>query len=114
MADYIQFQGPDGMIDFRETQADWDSYLKSMSRESEWADAVVLVAMAHMLRRDILVVTSSPQGTSQDQTIQWIVGDMTGRGEPPLMFGHVHERHYRSLGMFPTLFLFTFHDIIFI
>ena len=114
ISDYIRFQGQGGMIDFKAPQANWDSYLESMSREREWADAGILVAMAHMLRRDILVVTSSPQGTSQDQTLQWIVGDMTRNGEPPLMLGHVHERHYRSLGMFPTLFLFRYHDIIFI
>ena len=67
-----------------------------MSRVGEWADAVVLVAMAHMLKRDILVVTSSPEGTG-DKAVQWIVGDSNFK-ETPIRLGHVWELHYVSLG----------------
>ena len=92
------FQGPDGVIDFRSyIQSDWNTYLDSISRDGEWADAVVLVAMAHMLRRDILVVTSSPEGTG-DKAIKWIVGDSNFKGTP-IRLGHVWEQHYISLGI---------------
>ena len=72
-----------------------------MSRDGEWADAVVLVAMAHMLKRDILVVTSSPEGKG-DKALQWIVGDIHFTGTP-IRLGHVWEFHYMSLSMFITL-----------
>ena len=68
-----------------------------MSRDGEWADHVVIVAMAHMLRRDILVVTSSPEGAG-DKAVQWIVGNMNFKGTP-IRLGHVWELHYMSLGM---------------
>ena len=68
-----------------------------MSKDGEWADAIVLVAMANMLKRDILVVTSSPEGAS-DQAYQWIVGDKHFSGTP-IRIGHVWELHYRSLGI---------------
>ena len=68
-----------------------------MSRDGEWADHVVLVAMAHMLKRDILVVTSSPEG-KDDKAVQWIVGDVNFKGTP-VKLGHVFEFHYVSLGM---------------
>ena len=67
-----------------------------MSKDGEWADAVVLVAMANMLKRDILVVTSSPEGTG-DQSYQRIIGDVNFQGTP-IRLGHVWELHYRSLG----------------
>ena len=66
-------------------------------RDGEWADHVILVAMANMLKRDIMVVTSSPEGTD-NKAIQWIVGDLDFKGTP-LRLGHVSELHYISLGM---------------
>ena len=112
-------QGPDGLIDFRSyIQSDWNTYLESMSRDGEWADHVVLVAMAHMLRRDILVLTSSPEGTG-DKVVQWIVGDVNFKGTP-IRLGHVWEQHYLSLGMSSKVllnasnwdnFLFKLHAI---
>ena len=91
-------QGPDGVIDFTSyIQSDWNTYLKSMSRDGEWADHVILVAMAHMLKRDILVVTSSPEATD-DKALQWIVG-VSNFGGMPIRLGHVWEQHYMSLGM---------------
>ena len=95
---YLFLQGPDGVVDFMlHVQSDWNTYLDSMSRDGEWADAVVLFAMAHMLKREILVVTSSPEGTD-DKAIQWIVGDVNFKGTP-IRLGHVWELHYISLGM---------------
>ena len=57
-------QGPDGPIELPANvlDSDWDTYCRDMARDRQWADAVVLVAMAHMLNRDIVVITSSPQG----------------------------------------------------
>ena len=93
-------QGIDGVIDFTSyIQSDWNTYLESMSRDGEWADHVVIVAMAHMLKRDILVVTSSPEGAG-DKAMQWIVGDANFKGTP-IRLGHVWELHYVSLGMKP-------------
>ena len=67
-----------------------------MSKDGEWADAVVVCAMARMLKRDILVVTSSPDGRD-DQACQWIVGMENFKGTP-IKLGHVWELHYMSLG----------------
>ena len=39
-----------------------------MSRDGEWTDASVLVAVTRMLKRDILVVTISPKGTGTKLT----------------------------------------------
>ena len=90
-------QGPDGSIDFKSyIQSDWNTYLQSMSKDGEWADAIVVSAMARMLKRDILVVTSSPDGRD-DQANQWIVGEANFQGTP-IKLGHVWELHYKSLG----------------
>ena len=90
-------QGSDGTVDFKSyIQLEWNAYLASMSKDREWADAVVLCAMARMLKRDILVVTSSPEGTG-DQTFQRIVGEKNFKGSP-IKLGHVWELHYESLG----------------
>ena len=90
-------QGPDGPIDFRSyTQPEWNTYLASMSKDGKWADAIILVAMAYMLKRDILVVTSSPEAT-EDRIFQWIVGEVNFKGTP-IRLGHVWELHYKSLG----------------
>ena len=68
-----------------------------MSRNGQWADSVVLVAMANMLHRDIMVVTSSPESIG-DQAYYRIVGDIDSRGLEPIRLGHVWELHYMSLG----------------
>ena len=68
-----------------------------MSEDGEWADAVVVCAMARMLERDIMVVTSSPDGKDDDQAYQWIVGVENFKGTP-IKLGHVWELHYKSLG----------------
>ena len=96
----LYLQGPDGPIDYRSfVTSDWNEYLKRMSEceNPEWADGVIVMAMAHMLKRDILVVTSSPQGTDES-AIQWIPGVENFKGTP-IRLGHVWELHYESLGM---------------
>ncbi|XP_072050658.1 uncharacterized protein [Amphiura filiformis] len=93
-----QIQGPDGVIDFRSyVPSDWTSYLVSMSKDGKWADAVILVAMARMLERDIMVVTSSRSSTDDEAYLQWIVGDVQYKGVTPIRLGHVCEVHYVSL-----------------
>ena len=84
------------MITLSDIKPDWNDYLEEMSKDGEWADALFLVATAHMLKRDILVVTSSPQGIG-DADCHWIVGDIDFSGIP-IRLGHVWELHYRSLG----------------
>ena len=66
-----------------------------MAKTGEWADALVVVAMAHMLQHDILVLTSSPQ-TSDQQFFHWIYGAPNFIGQP-IMVGHEYEFHYHSL-----------------
>ena len=66
-----------------------------MAKTGEWADALVVVAMAHMLQHDILVLTSSPQ-TSDQQFYHWIYGAPNFIGQP-IMVGHEYEFHYHSL-----------------
>ncbi|XP_072036646.1 uncharacterized protein [Amphiura filiformis] len=90
-------QGPDGEINFLATQPDQDEYLESMAKDGEWADHIIIVAMANMLQHDILVITSSPQGTDTSQNeLVWIVGTPNFEGKP-IMLGNEWDTHYRSL-----------------
>ena len=81
------------MPDFHD---DWCEYLDRMGTEGEWADASVILGMARMLERDILIVTSSPNGTSESD-MSWVVGKMNYSGIP-ILLGHEWEKHYISLG----------------
>ncbi len=74
-----------------------------MQQDGEWADHVILVATAHLLRRDIMVVTSSPQSQG-DQMVCWIrcAASFTGQ---PIMLGHLWEWHYQSLQTARKLFV---------
>ena len=72
-----------------------DEYCDTMAKRGTWADHVVVVNMAKMLKRDILIVTSAPS-TSGDDCLTWVIGDTTGK-EAPLLIGHEWESHYHSL-----------------
>ncbi|XP_072041405.1 uncharacterized protein [Amphiura filiformis] len=88
-------QGPDGTIDFTQLYPDWNGYCDEMAQNGNWADHVVLVATAHHLRRDIMVVMSSPQ--SQDDQTVCRIGSGSHFGGNPIMLGHLWELHYQSL-----------------
>ncbi|KAL3889413.1 hypothetical protein ACJMK2_001757 [Sinanodonta woodiana] len=73
----------------------FDDYCSRMARDGEWADHVVVVAMARMLQMDIMIVTSSPSSGPEDNIV-WVVGK-TAFQENPILLGHVWESHYISL-----------------
>ena len=50
------------------------SELSPMLKDGKWADHVVPLAIAHILNRNILLVTCSPEAIS-GKAYQWIVGD---------------------------------------
>ncbi|XP_072023153.1 uncharacterized protein [Amphiura filiformis] len=89
-------QAQDGTIDFQVIQPDWTTYCTSMARDGEWADHIVVTATAHLLQRDILIVTSSPQGADNDDPSIRISCSTDG-SKQPLLLGHVWEFHYQSL-----------------
>ncbi|KAL3887640.1 hypothetical protein ACJMK2_000036, partial [Sinanodonta woodiana] len=55
----------------------FDDYCLRMARDGEWADHVVVVAMARIV-------------------IVWVVGQTKFQGDP-ILLGHVWESHYMSL-----------------
>ncbi|KAL3889145.1 hypothetical protein ACJMK2_001499, partial [Sinanodonta woodiana] len=73
----------------------FDDYCSRMARDGEWADHVVVVAMARMLQMDIMIVTSSPS-SGPENIIVWVVGK-TDFQDDPIILGHVWESHYMSL-----------------
>ncbi|KAL3888019.1 hypothetical protein ACJMK2_000403, partial [Sinanodonta woodiana] len=73
----------------------FDDYCSRMARDGEWADHVVVVAMARMLQMDIMIVTSSPS-SGPENIIAWVVGQTAFQGDP-ILLGHVWESHYMSL-----------------
>ena len=89
-------QGQDGTIDFKAIKPDWEEYCNTMAKNGEWADHIVIIATAHFLQRDIVIVTSSPQGMGSAEPFIRI----SCRSElfrEPLVLGHVWESHYQSL-----------------
>ncbi|KAL3887952.1 hypothetical protein ACJMK2_000337 [Sinanodonta woodiana] len=70
----------------------FDVYCSRMARDGEWADHVVVVAMARMLQIDIIIVTSSGH---QDIIVR-VVGQTAFQGNP-ILLGHVSKSHYISL-----------------
>ena len=67
-----------------------------MCKDKEWADHIVVIATAHLLQRDIVIVTSSPQGRDSAEPFIRISSDVNQSSEP-LLLGHVWESHYQSL-----------------
>lgn len=66
-----------------------------MSKDGTFADHVVVIAMARMLKHDILIVTSSPSANIKE-SLTWVIGENHFKGNPMLL-GHVWENHYQSL-----------------
>lgn len=106
----IYFQGPNGCISLANfMEGTLEDYTKQISQDAVWADHVALLAMAKMLERDILIVTSSPDG-GPDDTITWITGKSDFKGDP-ILLGHLWENHYESLKP-KGIFCFSFCGLI--
>ena len=89
-------QGQHGTIDFKAIKPDWEDYCNSMAKSGEWADHIVIIATAHLLQRDIVIVTSSPQG--MDSAEPFIrISCKSELFREPILLGHVWESHYQSL-----------------
>ncbi|KAL3889517.1 hypothetical protein ACJMK2_001855, partial [Sinanodonta woodiana] len=66
-----------------------------MAEDGEWADHILVVAMARTLQRDIMIVTSAP-ASGNDDNVAWVVGQDNFQGDP-ILLGHIWEHHYQSL-----------------
>ncbi|CAH1238391.1 NEURL1B [Branchiostoma lanceolatum] len=74
----------------------WDAYLAAMSRDGEWGDHIVLMALASVLRREIHVVSSTP-GDDFLTKVKPNGGTDAPVTGPPLLLGNYAEQHYVSL-----------------
>ncbi|XP_072029369.1 uncharacterized protein [Amphiura filiformis] len=90
-------QAQDGTIDFQAIHPDWERYCTSIARDGEWADHIVITATAHLLQREIVIVTSSPQGVDSAEPFIRISCNQDPSSIEPLLLGHVWECHYQSL-----------------
>ena len=72
-------------------------YLVSVAQNYTWADHVVVVATARLLKHDIWVVTSQKESIRQGYRLSKIKCG-SPRGEP-FVLGQLGEYHYLSLGM---------------
>lgn len=88
-------QREDGLIYLKNfvNGRDLDSYLDKMSRRGEWADHVIVIAMAAYLQTEILVITSSTN--EFDGNMIWISGG--NANQDVVLLGHIFETHYQSL-----------------
>ncbi|CAH1239392.1 SHOC2 [Branchiostoma lanceolatum] len=84
----------DHLSDFISNQS-WDEYLETMSRDGTWGDHVVLQAMADMLARDVIIV-SSVEADNYVTTLH-PQSQVPPRAARPLLLGHYAENHYASL-----------------
>ncbi|XP_019614119.1 PREDICTED: malignant fibrous histiocytoma-amplified sequence 1 homolog [Branchiostoma belcheri] len=73
----------------------WEVYLENMSRDGTWGDHVILQAMADMLVRDVIIV-SSVEADNYVTTLRPQTGSPP-RAARPLLLGHYAENHYASL-----------------
>lgn len=64
-----------------------------MSRRGEWADHVIVIAMAEFLKAEIVIVTSSPNELD-DNIICISTREST---HDVFLLGHIIENHYQSL-----------------
>ncbi|KAL3889480.1 hypothetical protein ACJMK2_001820, partial [Sinanodonta woodiana] len=90
-------QVSDGYIDLAEFMCNesFEEYCARMAEDGEWADHVLVVAMARTLQRDIMIVTSAPS-SGNDDNVAWVVGQDNFQRDP-ILLGHTWEHHYESL-----------------
>ncbi|XP_066297271.1 malignant fibrous histiocytoma-amplified sequence 1 homolog [Branchiostoma lanceolatum] len=89
----------DHLSDFISNQT-WEEYLETMSRDGTWGDHVVLQAMADMLARDVIIVSSVE--ADNYVTILHPQSGFPPRAARPLLLGHYAENHYASLDEKPS------------
>ena len=100
---FIFFKGHDGMIKVEGFIGNKEEYCQKMRESGAWADHVAVMATAIYLKRDIMIVTSSPC-SRPDEIITWI-RCQENPSEGPLLLGHRWENHYVSLCPFGNLCL---------
>ncbi|KAL3889477.1 hypothetical protein ACJMK2_001817 [Sinanodonta woodiana] len=90
-------QVSDGYINLAEFMYNesFEEYCARMAEDGEWADHILVVAMARTLQRDIMIVTSAP-ASGNDDNVAWVVGQDNFQGDP-ILLGHIWEHHYESL-----------------
>ncbi|XP_078617090.1 uncharacterized protein LOC144885181 [Branchiostoma floridae x Branchiostoma japonicum] len=81
----------DHLSDFLSNQT-WEEYLETMSRDGTWGDHVVLQAMADMLVRDVIIVSS----VEADNYVT-VLHPQRQASQSSLLLGHYAENHYASL-----------------
>ena len=78
-----------------------------MSKRGTWVDEVDVQGMARMLGRSLHIVTSQEQSTKQGYLVNIITANSNSGTRDPLLFGHVGEQHYISLGYNDTSIVFS-------
>ncbi|XP_078615344.1 uncharacterized protein LOC144884161 [Branchiostoma floridae x Branchiostoma japonicum] len=76
----------------------WEEYLETMSRDGTWGDHVVLQAMADMLGRDVIIVSS----VEADNYVTVLHPQSQASPRSSLLLGHYAENHYESLDETPS------------
>lgn len=71
----------------------YEEFCERMSDDGEYADHVVVESTAKMLKRDIVVTTSS----HENKQIKIKGSNKPDDDETPLLVGHIPEIHYQSL-----------------
>ena len=70
----------------------YEEFCERMSDDGVYADHVVLVSTANMLKRDIVVTSSD-----EDKQIKIKGSNKPDDDETQLLVGHIPEKHYQSL-----------------
>ncbi|KAL3889508.1 hypothetical protein ACJMK2_001846, partial [Sinanodonta woodiana] len=70
-------QVSDGYIDLAEFMCNesFEEYCARMAEDGEWADHILVVAMARKLQRDIMIVTSAPS-SGNDDNVAWTLQNL--------------------------------------
>ena len=79
-----------------------------MSKRGTWVDAVAVQGMAKMLGRNLHIVTSQEQSMKQGYSVSKITANSNSGTRDPILFGHVGEQHFISLGYNDTSVGFFF------
>ncbi|VDI14538.1 Hypothetical predicted protein [Mytilus galloprovincialis] len=83
-------------VKIKDIVGDIDEHCDVMEKDGQWADHVVVDAMARMLRHDIKILQSTPSSDDIKDRFSLIKGSEQPSGDP-LVIGHIFECHYVSL-----------------
>ena len=74
---------------------DWDVYLTRIATVGEWADHLVVIAVANVTGRDIWIWSSH---NDSPIVVEATTPGVQVEGElEPILLGHISEIHYESL-----------------